>query len=181
MSAQYRFIGKAFPRKDARDIVTGRAGYLNDVRVPHMLYGRVLRSPHPHANIREIDTSRAEALAGVRAVLTYRNAPEWMVGNPLHLRVLGSKMRFVGDSVALVAAETEEIACAALEMIDVDYEVLPAVYDVEEAIKEGAPQLYDIYPRNIMPQIAPFMGENVLQNIILGDTEGGFREADVIE
>lgn len=180
MPEQYRFIGKAVPRKDGRDITTGRAKYINDIKVPHMLHARVLRSPHPHANIRNIDTSKAEALPGVRAVLTYRNAPRWMVGNPLHLHVLGSRMRFVGDSAALVAAETEEIACAALELIDVDYEILPAVYDVEEAIKEGAPQLYDLYPNNIMPQIAPFFGENVLQNIIIGDTEAGFKEADVV-
>ncbi len=89
-------------------------------------------------------------------------------------------MRFAGDSVALVAAETEEIACEALKLIDVDYEVLPAVYDVEKALEEGAPQLYEYIPNNLMPQIAPFMGEKVLQNIILGDTEAGFREADVV-
>jgi CO/xanthine dehydrogenase Mo-binding subunit len=180
VSEQYRFIGKAIPRKDARDITTGRARYINDIHVPHMLYGRILRSPYPHANIRNIDTSRAEALPGVKAVLTYQNAPAWMVGNPLHLRVLGSKMRFVGDSVALVAAETEEIADQALELIDVDYEILPAVYDVEKAIEPGAPQLYDIYPNNIMPPIAPFMGDKILQNIIIGDTEAGFKEADVV-
>lgn len=180
MPAQYRFIGKAVPRKDARDIITGRAKYINDIHVPHMLYGRVLRSPHPHANIRSIDTSKAEALPGVKAVLTHQNTPDWKVGNPLHLRVLGSKMRFVGDSVALVAAETEEIARAALELIDVDYEILAAVYDAEKAIEDGAPQLYDIYPNNILPPIAPFMGDNILQNIIIGDTEAGFREADVV-
>lgn len=180
MSSQYRFIGKAVPRKDARDIITGRARYINDIHVPHMLHGRVLRSPHPHANIRGIDTSRAEALPGVKAVLTHENTPDWKVGNPLHLRVLGSKMRFVGDSVALVAAETEEIASEALELIDVDYEVLPAVYDVEKAIEDGAPQMYDMFSNNIMPQIAPFFGDNVLQNIVLGDTKEGFEEADVI-
>jgi len=180
MPSRYRFIGNATPRKDARDIITGRAKYINDIHVPRMLYGKVLRSPHPHANIRGIDISRAEALSGVKAVLTYKNSPRWMVGNPLHLHVLGGKMRFAGDSVALVAAETEEIACEALKLIDVDYEVLPAVYDVEKALEEGAPQLYDIYPNNLMPQIAPFMGEKVLQNIILGDTEAGFREADVV-
>ena len=77
MPPEYRFLGKAVPRKDARDIATGRAKYINDIHVPHMLHARVLRSPHPHANIRGIDTSRAEALPGVRAVLTYQNAPGW--------------------------------------------------------------------------------------------------------
>lgn len=180
MTTEYRFIGKPVPRKDARDITTGRAKYINDISVPHMLHGKVLRSPHPHANIRNIDTSKAKALSGVKAVLTYRDVPNWKIGNPLHLRVLGSKMRFVGDSVALVAAETEEIAYGALELIDVDYEILPSVYDVEKAIEKDAPQLYDIFSNNIMPQIAPFFGDNVLQNIIIGDTEAGFKEADVL-
>jgi len=180
VSAEYRFIGKATPRKDARDITTGRAKYINDISVPHMLYGKVLRSRHPHANIKDIDTSKAKALAGVKAVLTWKDVPDWKVGNPLHLRVLDSKVRFVGDTVALVAAETEEIACEALELIDVDYDILPAVYDVEKATEKGAPQLYDQFPDNILPPIAPFMGDNVLQNIVIGDTEAGFREADVI-
>jgi len=180
VSAEYRFIGKATPRKDARDITTGRAKYINDISVPHMLYGKVLRSRHPHANIKDIDTSKAKALAGVKAVLTWKDVPDWKVGNPLHLRVLDSKVRFVGDTVALVAAETEEIACEALELIGVDYDILPAVYDVEKASEKGAPQLYDQFPDNILPPIAPFMGDNVLQNIVIGDTEAGFREADVI-
>jgi CO/xanthine dehydrogenase Mo-binding subunit len=180
VSAEYRFIGKAVPRKDARDITTGRTKYVNDIIVPHMLYGKVLRSPHPHANIRSVDTSKAKALAGVEAVLTWKDVPDWKVGNPLHLRVLDSKVRFVGDTVALVAAETEEIVSAALELIDVDYDILPAVYDVEKATEKGAPQLYAQFPDNILPPIAPFMGENVLQNIVIGDTETGFKEADVI-
>jgi len=180
MSQEYRFIGKTIPRKDARDITTGRAKYLNDIQLKNMLYGKVLRSPHAHANIRNIDTSRAKKLPGVKAVLTYKDVPDWKVGNPLHLRVLDSKVRFVGDTVALVAAETEEIAIEALELIDVDYEILPAVYDVEKAIEKGAPQLYEMFPGNLMPQIAPFFGDNVLQNIVIGDTDKGFKEADVV-
>ena len=145
-----------------------------------MLYGKVLRSPHPHANIKSIDTSKAKALPGVKAVLTYQDVPNWRVGNPLHLRVLDSKVRFVGDAVALIAAETEDIANEALDLIDVVYEVLPAVYDVEKATEKGAPQLYDQFPGNVLPPIAPFFGDHVLQNIVYGDTEQGFREADVI-
>lgn len=180
MSREYRFIGKPTPRKDARDITTGRAKYLNDVYVPHMLYGRVLRSPHAHANIKRIDTIKAKALPGVKAVLTYRDVPDWKVGNPLHLRVLGDKMRYVGDTVALVAAETAEIAEEALDLFDVEYEVLPAVYEMEKAIGPGAPQLYDQFHNNLLPQIAPFMGDNLLQNIIIGDTAAGFTEADIV-
>ena len=180
MSQEYRYIGKAVPRKDAYEITTGRAKYINDIHLPHMLHGKVLRSPHPHANIKSIDISKARKLPGVKAVLTYKDVPDWRVGNPLHLRVLDSKVRFVGDTVALVAADTEDIANEALDLIDVEYEVLPAVYDVEKAIEKGAPQLYTQFPNNILPPIAPFMGDNVLQNIIFGDTEAGFKEADII-
>ncbi len=180
MSQEYRFIGKATQRKDAHGITTGRVKYINDISVPHMLYGKVLRSLHPHANIKSIDTFKAKTLPGVKAVLTYQDVPDWKVGNPLHLRVLDNKVRFVGDTVALVAAETEDIACAALDLIDVVYDILPAVYDVEKAIEKGAPQLYAQFPGNTLPQIAPFMGDHVLQNIVIGDTEAGFREADVV-
>jgi CO/xanthine dehydrogenase Mo-binding subunit len=180
MSQQYRYIGKAIPRKDAREITTGRAKYINDIQLPHMLYGKVLRSPHPHANIKSIDASRAKKLRGVKTILTYKDVPDWRVGNPLHLRVLDSKVRFVGDAVALVAAETEDTACEALDLIDVIYDILPAVYDAEKATEEGAPQLYEQFPRNILPPIAPFFGDHVLQNVKIGDTDAGFKEADII-
>ncbi|MEM2546368.1 MAG: xanthine dehydrogenase family protein molybdopterin-binding subunit, partial [Candidatus Bathyarchaeia archaeon] len=127
MTQKYRFIGKPTPRKDAVDIVTGRARYINDVKLPGMLIGRVLRSPYPHAIIKNIDVEKAKKLPGVKAVLTYKDVPDWKIGLPLHLRVLDRKVRFVGDSVALVAAETEEIASEALKLINVEYEPLPAV------------------------------------------------------
>jgi len=180
MATEYRHIGKATPRKDARQIVTGRAQYIDDLKLPKMLYGKVLRSPHPHANIKNIDTGRAEAYPGVKAVLTYKNVPEWKLGDPPHRRVLDSKVRFVGDAVALVAAETREIAEEALELITVEYEELPAVYDVEEAIKPGAPQLYDEFPGNVLPRGCPGFGPRALQEVVIGDVEKGFREADFI-
>ena len=180
MSQEYRFIGKATPRKDAADITTGRAKFINDIKLPNMLYGKVLRSPYPHADIVSIDTGKAKKLTGVKAVLTYRDVPDWKMGNPPHLRILDSKVRFVGDAVALVAAETEEIASEALQLIDVDYEPLPAVYDVEEATKPDAPQLYTEFPDNVLPPKAPWFGPNALQNIIIGDADKGFKEADII-
>ena len=180
MGEEYRHIGKAAPRKDAREIVTGKAQYFDDVRLPEMLYGKVLRSPYPHANIKSIDTSKAETCPGVKAVLTYKNVLEWEVGNPPHRRVLDSKVRFVGDAAALVAAETEEIAEEALELIDVEYEELPAVYDVEEAMKPDAPQLYTQFPGNVLPRGFPPYGPKVLQEVVMGDVEEGFREADFI-
>ena len=130
MRPPYRYIGKHTPRKDARDIVTGSVTYIDDITLPNMLYGKALRCPHPHARITHIDTSRVEALSGVRAVLTYKNVPDWKTGMPKQMGVLDQHLRFVGDAVALVAADTEEIASAATDLIDVSYEILPAVYDV---------------------------------------------------
>ena len=118
---EYRYIGKSTPRKDAFDIVTGRTKFINDLSVSNMLCGKVLRSPHPHALIKSIDTAEALRLPGVKAVLTYKNAPDWKGGGvPFHVRVLDSKVRYVGDAVALVAAETEEIGEEALRLIKVE-------------------------------------------------------------
>jgi CO/xanthine dehydrogenase Mo-binding subunit len=175
MVENYRYIGKDTPRKDATDIVTGRAQYIDDVRLPNMLFGRVLRSPLPHANIKSIDVSKAAALPGVHAVLTYEDVPDATWGIPNHMRLLDKKVRFVGDAVALVAAESSEIADEALELIEVKYEPLPACYDVDEAIKPGQARLYDQYPNNIIPQIT-----KLLQNVVKGDVEKGFAEADEI-
>jgi xanthine dehydrogenase molybdenum-binding subunit len=175
MAENYRYIGKDTPRKDARDIVTGRAQYIDDIRLPNMLFGRVLRSPLPHANIKSIDVSKAAALPGVRAVLTYKDVPDATWGIPNHMRLLDKKVRFVGDAVALVAADTAEIADEAVELIEVEYEPLPACYNVGEAIKPGQPRLYDQYPNNIIPQIT-----KLLQNVVKGDVEKGFAEADEI-
>jgi xanthine dehydrogenase molybdenum-binding subunit len=180
MKTQYRYIGKPTPRNDALEIVTGKAEFIDDVKRPAMLYGKVLRSPYPHANILEIDTAKAEALPGVKAVLTHKNVPGWKTGIPRHVRVLDRKVRFVGDAVALVAAETEEIAAEALGLIKVEYEKLPAVYDVEQAIQPDAPQLYDEFPRNLVPLDVKVFGPKSLSKVVMGDVEKGFGEADFI-
>ena len=180
MSAEYRFIGKRTARKDALEIVTGKAEYIDDVRRPGMLHGKALRSPHPHANVLQIDTAKAEALPGVKAVLTYQNVPDWKTGIPRHVRVLDRKVRFVGDAVALVAAESEEIADGALGLIEVQYERLPAVYDVEEAIEPGAPQLYEEFPQNLVPLNVKVFGPKSLSGVAMGDVEKGFAEADFV-
>ena len=150
MQKEYRFIGKPSPRKDALEIVTGKAQFIDDMVLPRMLHGKVLRSPHPHANIKQIQTSRAENFPGVRAVLTHQNIPGWKTGMPRHVPVLDSKVRYVGDAVALVAADTEEIALETLNRIDVEYEELPAVYDVEEAIKPDAANPMAVEPNELM-------------------------------
>ncbi|MDD5204859.1 MAG: xanthine dehydrogenase family protein molybdopterin-binding subunit [Desulfobacterales bacterium] len=180
MADEYRFIGKTIPRKDAAEIVTGSARFLNDIKMPGLLYGKVLRSPHPHALIRQIDKSKAANLKGVKGVLTWEDIPDWRGGTPRSTRVLDRKVRYVGDAVALVAAETEETAKEALRLIEVEYELLPAVLDMEEALKPGAPQLYDEFPGNVVKPGVPFFGPKSLKDVVMGDVEKGFQEADVI-
>ncbi len=180
ISEEYRFIGKRTPRKDASDIVTGRAKFVDDMKIPDMLYAKILRSPYAHAYIKKIDITGAKAMAGVEAILTYENVPDWKDGFPRHLRVLDRKLRFVGDAVAVVAAKNPDIAEDALDAINVEYEELPAVYDVEEAIKPGAPQLYDEFPNNMLPIDTPVFAPTCLPEIVLGDVEEGFKEADII-
>ncbi len=180
MPQTFRHIGKSTPRKDALKIVTGEAVFIDDIRLPGLLYGRALRSPYAHADILHVDTSRAEALQGVRAVLTHRNVPEWKGGTPPHVRVLDNKVRFVGDAVALVAAESEELACEALDLISVEYEPLKPVFDVEEALKPGAPLLYDQFPGNVITPGFPAYGRDCLSGLRMGDTVQGFAEANVV-
>ena len=180
MANTYRYIGKVTPRKDATEIVTGGAKYLNDIKFPDLLYGKVLRSPHPHALIKKVDKSKAERLKGVKAVLTWEDVPDWKGGTPRYTRILDRKVRYVGDAVALVAATTEEIAKEALHLIDVEYELLPAVFDMEEALKPGAPQLYEEFPGNIVTPGVPFFGPKSLKEVVMGDVEKGFKEADAI-
>jgi len=180
MSSDWRYIGKETPRKDAMDIVTGKARFFDDIKLPGMLYGKVLRSPHAHADITRIDVSRARELPGVRAVLTHADIPRWEWGMPKHIPVLDRKVRYVGDAVALVAADTPAAAEAALDLIDVDYLALPAVYDVEEAMQIDAPPIYPQFARNTYPEQAPSFEPDMLNHIRLGDVENGFDEADVI-
>ena len=179
MGNGYRYIGKPIPRRDAADIVTGTALYLDDLKFQNLLHGKVLRSPHAHALIKRIDKGKAEALPGVRAVLTWEDNPGWKGGTPRNLRLLDKKVRYVGDAVALVAADTVETAEAALNLIDVEYEVLPAVFDIDSALKPGAPLVYDEYPGNVIPGGTMIFGPNCLKGLQMGDVEKGFAEADV--
>ena len=180
MAKTYRFIGKATPRKDGTEIVTGRSQFLDDIKLPNMLYGKVLRSPHPHALIKKVDKSKAENVRGVEAVLAWDDTPDWKGGTPRYTRILDRKVRYVGDAVALVAATREDIALEALGLIQVEYEVLPAVFDMEEALKPSAPQLYEEFPGNVVTPGSPFFGPKSLKEVVMGDVEKGFEEADVI-
>ena len=151
-------VGRNVPRIDAYERVTGRANYTRDVRLPGMLYARVLRSPHPHARIRGIDVTKAAALPGVRAVITDENArlvygsgsiaggrqySDDMKAITKHRRyIFDNPVRFVGQPVAAVAAVNRYVAEEALELIEVDYEELPFVIDPEEALEPSAPLIW---------------------------------------
>ena len=140
MSTALTVVGTVIPRFGLADKAQGKALYTADLKRPGMLYGRVLRSPHAHARIVEIDTAEATRLPGVHAVLTYRDVPAVRID--ADLLPLDETVRFVGDEVAVVAAESEALAEDALRLIRVEYEVLPAVFDAEEALRPDAPAVH---------------------------------------
>ncbi len=190
----YRVIGTRQDRYDAIDKVTGRAQYGADIRLPNMLYGKVLRSPHAHASIRSIDTSAAEALPGVKAVVTAADLPsvtDKLVsageGSATNVRfqsdnvLAHDKVLYFGHAVAAVAATSVHIAEEALALIKVDYEVLRPVLDVREAMKPDAPILHDGLRTDEMGHKGT-VPTNVASHIqyACGDVERGFREAAVI-
>jgi xanthine dehydrogenase molybdenum-binding subunit len=174
-----RVVGHSVTRVDAHSKITGAAEFSGD-RIPkHLLHGRTLRSPHAHAEIISIDTSKAESLPGVRAVVTYRDAPEipFEAGDstpaqeaiaPVYL--LNRTLRHVGDEVAAVAADTEEIADEALRLIEIEYRSLPFVLDAEAALEAGAPTVRG--------------GTNLAGRVPIeffrGDIDRGMRDAEMI-
>ncbi|OAT85256.1 4-hydroxybenzoyl-CoA reductase subunit alpha [Desulfotomaculum copahuensis] len=163
MSEKYAVIGKSVPKIDGRVKVTGQAKYTGDLKFPNMLVGKILTSPHAHARILSIDTSQAEKLPGVKAVITHRDVPALKYGiSPARWDeniFCIDRVRFVGDKVAAVAAIDEETVYKALKLIKVEYEVLPAVFDPVAAMQEGAPQIHDEYPRNINTEIHQNFGD----------------------
>jgi xanthine dehydrogenase molybdenum-binding subunit len=185
MVQELSVVGKRVPRWGAHDKATGAAKYVVDIELPGMLVGKVLTSPYPHARIIRIDKSRAEKLPGVEAVLTFEDIPERLFTPNRHdlilyhpeneckdMYVISEKARFVGDRVAAVAAVDAVTAQRALELIEVKYEVLPAVLDPIEAVKPGAPRIHDFAPNNISMHLN-FPGSR-------GDVEKGFQEADCV-
>ena len=141
---QLRVVGKRLPKLDAPEKVAGQTVYADDLRLSGLLVGAILRSPHPHARIRSIDIEAAERLPGVRAVIHAANVEQRRFGyGHDNIPLKPDKVRFIGDEVAAVAAVDEETAKRALELIRVDYEVLPAVFDAFEALDAGAPGIHD--------------------------------------
>ena len=184
-------VGNTTPRVDAIERVTGQAKYTHDIKLPGMVYARVLRSPHPHARILRIDTSEASRLPGVQAVMTHETAHVvWGAGavaggrqyndalkeTTLHRRyIFNNPVRCVGDAVAAVAATDRHTAEQALALIRVEYELLPFVLEPEAAMAADAPR---IWPEgNLCPDVhntcAPMVSD-------FGDVAAGFAEADQV-
>ena len=145
MSSRHEIIGSRQRRVDAWGKVTGRAKFAEDISAPHQLFGRALHSKHAHARIVRIDTTRAEALPGVLAVLTAKDVPGSNVFGVVtqNQRILADdRVRYLGDGVALIAAASRAIAEEAAALIEVEYEPLPVVSDAEEAMSADAPRIH---------------------------------------
>jgi len=172
---EFSVVGKRITRIDAYERVTGQAQYTGDIQLPGMLYARVLRSSVPHAKIASIDTSKAEKLPGVKAIIHHENAKvPWSSGGLTHQRfIFNNPVRYVGDAVAAVAATDRHIAEEALKLIEVKYEKIPHVLDANEALKPDAPK--------ITPNGNLSVGKGAFSAPIeeaWGDLENGFKEAD---
>src|ERR1700694_5428218 len=181
-----KWIGQRTIRPDGADKVPGRAAFAADTSMPGMIWGKVLRSPHPHARIKSIDTSKAEALPGVKAVVTARDIVDFPIAKSVMLGIQDmrwmcrnvmarEKALFPGHPVAAVAATSEAIAAKACELIEVDYEVLPWSIEIDDALKPGAPVLHDFMkfegkPSNIAGKI----------EVKKGDIAQGFKEAELV-
>jgi len=167
-------LGKSIPRVDTLAKATGEAKYTADLVFPRMLHAKILRSPYAHAKIISIDTSKAEALPGVHAIVTGADShgDKWGVFpyTQDHPLIAIEKVRFIGEEVAAVAAESEEIAEEALKLIDVVYEEIPAIYNIDEAMADGAPLVHDQYENNI----------NIHVDIDVGEVDKAMGEADVV-
>lgn len=170
-------VGKSVPRIDGLGMVTGQTKYAFDLSFPNMLIGKMIRSPHPHARILSIDTSKAERLQGVRAVVTAKDTDNIKFGSNEYffphtvdqMAFEAEKVRYVGDEIGALAAVDEETALEAIKLIDVKYEILPWVVDVEEAIKPGAPQIHES-----LNNIAVILPVN------FGNPDRALKEADYV-
>ena len=188
-SQTWQTVGKPEIKVDAIKLVQGKPAFTGDFEKRGLLHAKVLHSPHAHAKIKKIDTTRAKALEGVAAVLTWQDIPRVVystagqsdpIPGPLDTFSLDHKVRFVGDRVAFVAAETSEIAEKALSLIEVEYEILPMILDSRDAMKPDAIKIHD------EPEYVDFADSNPQKNLAaeiridIGDVEKGFQEADEI-
>jgi CO/xanthine dehydrogenase Mo-binding subunit len=189
--AEFKYIGKSIPKVDALEKVTGVARYTSDegLRFPGMLYARVLYSPHAHAIIRSIDTSKAKQVHGVKAVLTGADVPEYRTGIIVEDRhvLCRERVRFVGDAVAVVAAVSLDATEEAIDLIDVKYEQLPAIFDVEEAMKPDCPVIVHPGLSHYARPVYSYLGEDLSgpnvhthHKVRRGNVKEAFQKADLI-
>ena len=179
---KFKYIGTRPNRPDGLDKVTGRAKYGADFNAPNMLHAAVLRSPHAHARIVKIDTSKAEALSGVKALVTRADFPTGLKGEDFYLQentIAGDRALYDGHAVAAVAATSALAAKDAIKLIEVEYEILPHVTDVDEAMQPDAPVIREgaqdhSVPDGLPPNIVSYM------DFGHGDLEAGFSEADLV-
>ncbi len=172
--SDYTLIGKRMPRVDTRAKVMGKAKFTADLKLPGMLVGKIKRSPYAHARILDIDTSKATALPGVKAVVTGKDTKGVKWGVFAYTRdqqfIQTEKARYIGDEVAGVAAVDEETALAALDLIDVKYEELPAVFDPMEAMASETELIHEEFPNNV----------NIHVNIDTGNVDENFEKAHYV-
>ena len=171
----FQIVGKRNRKVDSLAKATGEAIYTDDIALPGMLHAKILRSPHAHARVLSVDTSKAEALAGVHGVLVgaelpikYGVIPWTQDENALAV----DKVRFIGDEVAAVAAVDEDTAIEALDLIEVEYEVLDAILDPREALERTEPQIHEGRKRQ----------DNISKHVLLdfGDVDAQVEDADVV-
>ena len=171
--SDFSIIGKPIALVDAAGKTTGAGKYTDDLTMAGMLIGKILHSPHPHARFKRVDVSRALALDGVKAVVTGEDAPNRYGILPVghdETALAVEKVRYIGDNVACVAATSESIALAALELIEVEYELLPAYFDPEDSMRATADLIHDHKPNNLEKDY----------HHVFGDPEKGFAEADAV-
>ncbi len=170
-------VGKSVPRIDGKGIVTGQTKYAFDISLPNTLVGKMIRSPHPHARIISIDTSKAAALPGVKAIITAKDTHLIKYGSNEYffphtvdqMAIESEKVRYIGDEIGAIAAVDEETVDEAIKLIDVKYEILPAVFDMVEAMKPGAPPIHEA-----MNNIAVILPVN------FGNVDRALKESDYV-
>lgn len=182
---EYTHIGKPYINVDSWKKVVGAAEYTGDIKLPGMLYGKILRSQYPHARILNIDTSRAKKLIGVKAVITGKDVPQCLFGTVIKDKPAFAfeKVRYLGDEVAGVVAVDKDTAEEALDLIDVEYEELPAIFDPIEAMKPDAILIHEkINEYECVPIVYIEKDTNIHGRFKLrkGDVERGFKEADLV-
>jgi putative selenate reductase molybdopterin-binding subunit len=183
--ADLKSVGRSERRVDSVKLATGRGTFVDDIALPGMLHARILRSPHAHARIVRIDASKARAIPGVAAVLTHEDVPRvpyttagqgWPEPSPYDAVMLDRKVRFVGDRVAVVAAEDPELARRACEAIAVEYDVLPALFDPEKAMDADAPRIHDQPDASGIKDPTRNLAAEIVAEV--GDVARGFAEAE---